>query len=395
MAVRGAPGSLVGTGACVPQGRRERQTPCAPFSMVHGAPWPEAKGPGVRCRRLPHLSRPPRSRAAIIRGQRAGGREPVGRWLAHHRGVLLIAFAFTVMADPVSSVAYAIEAALRALGGESLATAADHGRRDRHHRRGDRQLQPARGAISARRRSGGGGGHGVRRGLCLSPARGPGRRLRAHHRDQHRRRDVGDRGVPPRGAHDPRAAGARPAVPGRGAHLVRSLGPDPVRAHDAVVRRDRRSAARLGLQKAGGHARPCHRPRLRHRPLFGGARVPRRHGSRDRCRGAVVRDRPARPARRRWPPVLRQGHALADPARGRRPHDGHHRAGRPAEDRHPPGQQHADRRRGPCRRFGRRSSRCSRRPVPCSCWPPPARPFRPAPGFSRRWRARIGWTGPG
>ncbi len=36
---------------------------------------------------------------------------PVGRL------VLLIAFAFTVMADPISSVAYAIEAALRALGG--------------------------------------------------------------------------------------------------------------------------------------------------------------------------------------------------------------------------------------------------------------------------------------
>ena len=31
--------------------------------------------------------------------------------------VLLIAFAFSVMADPVSSVSYAIEAALRALGG--------------------------------------------------------------------------------------------------------------------------------------------------------------------------------------------------------------------------------------------------------------------------------------
>jgi amino acid transporter len=40
-----------------------------------------------------------------------------GRWLSHHRTVLLIAFAFTVMADPVSSVAYAVEAALRALGG--------------------------------------------------------------------------------------------------------------------------------------------------------------------------------------------------------------------------------------------------------------------------------------
>jgi hypothetical protein len=41
----------------------------------------------------------------------------VGQWLAHHRSVLLVAFAFTVMADPVSSVAYAVEAALRALGG--------------------------------------------------------------------------------------------------------------------------------------------------------------------------------------------------------------------------------------------------------------------------------------
>ena len=35
----------------------------------------------------------------------------------HGRTALLIAFAFSVMADPVSSVAYAIEAALRALDG--------------------------------------------------------------------------------------------------------------------------------------------------------------------------------------------------------------------------------------------------------------------------------------
>jgi amino acid transporter len=38
--------------------------------------------------------------------------------MARHRLILLIAFAFTVMADPVSSVAYAIEAALRALNGD-------------------------------------------------------------------------------------------------------------------------------------------------------------------------------------------------------------------------------------------------------------------------------------
>lgn len=35
----------------------------------------------------------------------------------HRRAILFFAFAFAVMADPVSSVAYAIEAALRALGG--------------------------------------------------------------------------------------------------------------------------------------------------------------------------------------------------------------------------------------------------------------------------------------
>jgi hypothetical protein len=44
----------------------------------------------------------------------------VGIWglaVVHSRRFLFIAFAFAVMADPVSSVAYAIEAALRALGG--------------------------------------------------------------------------------------------------------------------------------------------------------------------------------------------------------------------------------------------------------------------------------------
>ena len=35
-----------------------------------------------------------------------------------NRAVLLFAFSFAVMADPVSSVAYAIEAALRALRGD-------------------------------------------------------------------------------------------------------------------------------------------------------------------------------------------------------------------------------------------------------------------------------------
>ena len=60
------------------------------------------------------------------------------------RGVLFFAFAFAVMADPVSSVAYAIEAALRALGGHLEPPAADDGSGDRVDRAGDAQLLAAR-----------------------------------------------------------------------------------------------------------------------------------------------------------------------------------------------------------------------------------------------------------
>ena len=45
-------------------------------------------------------------------------RQPRARSILFSRPALLIAFAFAVMADPVSSVAYAIEAALRALDGD-------------------------------------------------------------------------------------------------------------------------------------------------------------------------------------------------------------------------------------------------------------------------------------
>ncbi len=41
----------------------------------------------------------------------------VERSIARSRLILLVAFAFAVMSDPVSSVAYAIDAALRALHG--------------------------------------------------------------------------------------------------------------------------------------------------------------------------------------------------------------------------------------------------------------------------------------
>lgn len=56
--------------------------------------------------------RPPDTSAETPTGVRARGRAAF-----HSRLMLLLAFAFAVMADPVSSVAYAIEAALRELHG--------------------------------------------------------------------------------------------------------------------------------------------------------------------------------------------------------------------------------------------------------------------------------------
>jgi amino acid transporter len=50
--------------------------------------------------------------------QRSSGRRARARGILFSRPALLVAFAFAVMADPVSSVAYAIEAALRALDGD-------------------------------------------------------------------------------------------------------------------------------------------------------------------------------------------------------------------------------------------------------------------------------------
>src|SRR4051812_16094463 len=51
------------------------------------------------------------------RSRRRPKEDPVQRFGLTGRGILFIAFAFTVMADPVSSIAYAIEAALRHLDG--------------------------------------------------------------------------------------------------------------------------------------------------------------------------------------------------------------------------------------------------------------------------------------
>jgi amino acid transporter len=62
-------------------------------------------------------SRRPSSRQSTHR-LTGPGRTSRATDLLHRRPVLLLAFAFAVMADPVSSVAYAVEAALRALDGD-------------------------------------------------------------------------------------------------------------------------------------------------------------------------------------------------------------------------------------------------------------------------------------
>jgi hypothetical protein len=69
---------------------------------------------------MPTQSRPLRSKATVQRSTQSGLAEAsprptrLPRWA---KAVLFLAFAFTIMADPVSSVAYTIEASLRALHG--------------------------------------------------------------------------------------------------------------------------------------------------------------------------------------------------------------------------------------------------------------------------------------
>ena len=85
----------------------------------------------------------------------------------HSRPILLLAFAFAVMADPVSSVAYAIEAALRALHGD-LGLCAGDGARRGDHRAGDHQLPPA-GPGSPRAAGRRGGRQSVGEGWAFVP----------------------------------------------------------------------------------------------------------------------------------------------------------------------------------------------------------------------------------
>jgi hypothetical protein len=64
----------------------------------------------------------------------------------------------------------------------------------------------------------------------------------------------------------------------------------------------------------------------------------------------LLGDRATRPTRRPWPAPLREDHPVADPGRGRHPDPGTDRAGGPATHRRPTRRQHPDRRTGPYRR---------------------------------------------
>jgi cytochrome c biogenesis protein CcdA len=79
--------------------------------------------------------------------------------------VLFLAFGFTIMADPVSSVAYTIEASLRALHGNLGLLMATQLIVLGDHLAGRRELLAAGGAVPSGRRLSGGSRSGVRHGV--------------------------------------------------------------------------------------------------------------------------------------------------------------------------------------------------------------------------------------
>ena len=118
---------------------------------------------------------------------------PLRRLRTPGRAALFFGFAFAVMADPVSSVAYAIEAALRALGGHLELLTVTMGfvigiiaLVTLNYWQLVRRF-PEGGGLA------GGGRTRARRALVVSPDRRPGRRLRVDDRDLDRRRGKGRR----------------------------------------------------------------------------------------------------------------------------------------------------------------------------------------------------------
>jgi hypothetical protein len=214
------------------------------------------------------------------------------------RSVLFFGFAFAVMADPVSSVAYAIEAALRALHGHldllfvTMALVI-----------GVIALVTTNYWFLVRRfPRGGGDAEAAGRAFGVAwafPVIGAlivdfdsddlDLDLGGVERD-HRLRSGA------RGLADP--AGACPAGGSRGGYLVRARRQSRLRdVHDALPSRHRRRPRRRVRRTAWPRHEPCHGERepgaRRWHP-----RLPGRHGPGDRFRGAVDVDRAARPARR-------------------------------------------------------------------------------------------------
>jgi hypothetical protein len=238
-----------------------------------------------------------------------------GRPPMRARAALFFAFAFAVMADPVSSGGLSHRGGAARAGRPSPSLDPNDGAGDRHHRAGHAELLAARASIPAGRRFARGGRTRVRRGVVVSADRCAGRRLRVDDRD----RDL-DRGRRQRPDRLPARAGgpahtARASAGGRGgrADLVWPRRPDDLRGHDLPVHRRRGGDARARLRRPAQHTRSgANHPRRPPCAGRGHPRVPRRHGARDRHRGACYRDRAARPARRRWPLAVRSWHAAAD-----------------------------------------------------------------------------------
>src|SRR3989454_7554655 len=108
--MQGAPGSLVGKPGrffCVSRCPKVAARGHAGRAAVCRADTTPSEGESM----IPH------DRSTSLAHEPAASREKLPFMGRRKRFWLLIAFAFTVMADPISSVAYAIEAALRALQG--------------------------------------------------------------------------------------------------------------------------------------------------------------------------------------------------------------------------------------------------------------------------------------
>ena len=288
------------------------------------------------------------------------------------------------MADPASSVAYAIEAALGALDGDPREPGPHHGPRRRDDRRRRGELPPARRAVPAGRRRSGGARGRVRRGLGVPAV---GRAPRRLHPDDRRELRRGSVGVDRLRAGARRLAGTARPRPGsaRGRRLpARPPRTNRPRDGDARLPRARRGRDRPGSLASPGTGgapargrRPPSPPSLLAMPL--GMAL---------ATGAEAlsnRDRPARGARRPGTPALRPAHDLGHARGGRPPHAGDCRPGGSPRRRRALGA--TPRSSADVARASTGSARCSpasRRRAPCSCSPRRPRPTSRARACWRR-----------